>query len=162
MDNNSTAATPVNVVGGSGSGGAVEVEITAPLPLPIFIDAISLPVPVTTTPAFPNKRQIIGGAFPAEQVVVSAVACELQTLTGYNSDSDTETELFVQLHEAGAVPLAPGAIPLVIIPVKGRQTFSLSQNLEFPELVLAISTTEFTFTGAGDVMVYQATFGIAP
>jgi hypothetical protein len=148
MDNNSTAATPVNIMG-SDPGSPVAVTIDGPLPLPV------------TSTDFSEKHQVLGGAVPVVQVVVSTEPCELRTLTGYNSNADTTLELYVQLHEAGAA-IAPGAVPAVVIPVKGRQTFSLSQDLEFAHLVLAISTTEFTFTAAAASMVYQVTYGIVP
>lgn len=146
MDNNSRAATPVNVEGFT-PGAALDVTITAPLPLPVVIIA-PLPLPVVLSPSgFPVKRQSPLSAVLVTQAVISAVPCELAIVAGYNSDPTATDLLYVQLHDASAA-IAPGTVPEVVIPVYGGKTpYSYGLELDFAiGLVIALSTTELTFT----------------
>lgn len=144
MANKDVVATPVNLMGSD--------PALAPIPV--------TPVP---SPAFPVQAEQYGGD-PKVNSVISGAPCQLKTLTGYNSDPNATNLLFVQLHELIAIPIAPGAVPKVVIPVYGGKTpFSLAQALTFsPGLTIGISTTEWTFTAASAFLCWQCTFGRGP
>lgn len=138
MDNNAQTATPVNLIAYEGTD----------------------PIPVTATPDFPVIHQRLSGGVLQVQMLISAVACELDCVAGYNSDPTPGNLLYVQLHNAIGV-IAPGAVPAVVIPVYGGKTpYSLAMNLRFPTgLVLALSTTELTFTAAASPwLAYSVTY----
>ena len=118
------------------------------------------PLHVTTLEKqFSRPTQTFGGT-PKFESTICAETCQLTTLTGYINDPVGAAQLYVQLHDLGATPIAAGAVPKVVIPVKGVQLFSLTQGLTFNSgLVIGLSTTEWTFTAATAIMCYQCTFG---
>ena len=117
------------------------------------------PVHVTTLDkGYSRPSQTFGGTPKFESLIV-AEACQLSVLTGYINDPIGATQLYVQLHELTTTPIPAGNVPKVVIPVKGVQLFSLTQNLAFNALAIGLSTTEWTFTAATAIMCYQCTFG---
>jgi len=144
MNNNSPVATPVNLAG---------VD-------PTFTGA--LPVVIVGSPIFSAPHDQYGGD-PKVQSVIAGAPCMLDTLTGYNSDPSS-AQLYVQLHEIDQLPIPPGNVPKVVIPVKGGKTpYSLSQKLTFsPGLAIGISTDEWTFVAAPAFLCWQCTYWTAP
>jgi hypothetical protein len=85
-------------------------------------------------------QEYIGNPFQAKKVIQVA---------GYNADP--VNDLFVQIHEENFFPILNGAVPVVVIPVpKGFSTFSYGLTVSVTDplnfLIVAISTTELTFT----------------
>lgn len=141
MDNNSKAATPVNLEAYEGTD----------------------PIPVTDAPPdLPVTHQRLSGGVLVTQAVIAAVPCELEAVVGYNSDPTVSDLLYVQLHNA-AVAIAPGAVPAVVIPVGGTLPYSLAMELRFSAgIVIALSTTELTFTApASPWLAYSAIYRAA-
>jgi hypothetical protein len=165
VDNNSKAATPVNLEGvGPGFPGLpVDATIVAPLPLPVLL-ASPLPVPVQIQGVpYGVKRQAGTGGLVQTQQLVSIVPCELNVCAGYNRDPSSATQLWVQLHDAAALVL-PGALPAVTFPVYGGNTpFSYAVDWAFAVgLVVAISTSELAFAApAGNYLGFSATYRTA-
>ena len=155
MENNSQLATPVNIQGTGPGGTPIEVAIE-PLPLPVEISS-----------QFSVRSQGASGGSPAlvDGVVLSAFPCELRSLTGYCSDPNPAAQYWLQLHDAAAAPLAPGANPLVIVPLRGGyQAFSYVQPIRtFDGLVLALSVSEYVFAPAASPwLLYTVIVGLEP
>lgn len=141
MDNNSKAATPVNLLAYLGSD-----------PIPVII----------TDSGFPISHQASGEGTLVTQAVIAAVPCELAEVAGYNSDPAVALLHYVQLHDAAAA-IAPGAVPLAWFPVYGKATYSLAMQLRFAAgIVIALSTTEDVFTApASDLLGYFCVYRTA-
>lgn len=111
----------------------------------------STPIPVTVEPNDPPHQSGSGGALVA-QAQARATPCTLKVVAGYNADSVLR---YVQLHNK-ATALVLGDVPVMIIPVAGGRTaFSLEMELVFSiGFSIGISTTELTYTSAGNVLSY--------
>jgi hypothetical protein len=115
-------------------------QIIAPLPLPVVLrDSTTYTVIVRAK----------SGAALVSQATLFANDCLLDVVGGYNSDPTASDLLYVQLHDAAAA-IAPGAVPAVVIPVYGGKTpYSFAiETIFLNGLVIALSTTELTFTAA--------------
>lgn len=166
MLNNSQLATPVNLQGTGPGGTPVQVEITDPLPLPV---SIVLPTTLTVwTDTFVVESQGGTGGSPGlvgGQVLSGVGPVKLRSLTGYCSDPTEAAQYWVQLHDAAAAPLALGANPKIIVPLRGGyQAFSFVQGVRFDNgIVVALSTTEATFTAAATPwLIWYGIIGLEP
>lgn len=141
MDNNSKAATPVNLIAYLGSD-----------PIPVII----------TDSGFPVSHQATSEGTLVTQAVISAVPCELADVAGFNGDPAVAIAHFVQLHDAAAA-IAPGDTPLAVFPVYGMATYSMGVNLRFAAgIVIALSTTADVFTApASDLLGYFCVYRTA-
>jgi hypothetical protein len=124
------------------------------------------PVPVTIivggTPAFdgPYIRNGFNGVLVTQAEIANdpnPILC--QGVAGYVADANPANLYFVQLHDLG-VPVSPGDIPKVVIPVYGGySTFSYAIETEFNNggWQIALSTTQLTFTApASDMLAWYA------
>lgn len=116
---------------------------------PPVVRIAPVPLDVVIVPGQPYdvERKARTANVLVTQAVVSAVPCALDQIFGYNSDPGAGI-LYVQLHDK-AVAVVLGDAPFVIIPVPsgGKVPYSLAAETIFAVgLVVAISTTELTFT----------------
>lgn len=104
---------------------------------------------------FQGQHQAASEGVLLDKDIVCPTPCELQCVVGYNAGSGM---LYVQLHDkAGA--LSNGDVPEIIIPVPGGRTpFSCAMPYVFTlGMNIGISTTELTYTSAGNLLSYAAT-----
>jgi hypothetical protein len=108
------------------------------------------------TPAIPSapSHQAWSAGVLVDQAQVYTAACKLDVISGYNANA---SQLFVQLHDKDTA-LVLGDVPKVVIPVPGnRASFSLAAAFAFATgLSVGISSTELTFTSAGNFLSYEA------
>lgn len=104
---------------------------------------------------FQGQHQAASEGALLDKDVVCPTPCELQCVVGVNAGSGT---LWVQLHDK-ATPLANGDVPEFSIPVPGvNGSFSLAMPYVFTlGMCIGISTTQLTYTSAGNVLSYAAT-----
>lgn len=156
VENNSQLATPVNLQGTGPGGTPVQVTLDGPLPVPVAVDTFT----VESQGGTGGSPALVGG-----QVLSGVGPVKLRSLTGYCSDPDEDAQYFVQLHDAAAAPLAPGANPLIVIPLRGGfQVFSIVQGVRFTDgIVVALSTTAGVFTAAASPwLIYYGIVGLEP
>lgn len=103
---------------------------------------------------FAGQHQAASEGGLLDKDIVCPTPCELQCLIGYNASSGT---LYVQLFDKATAP-SNGDVPEMIIPVPGgRTTFSLSMPYVFTlGCGIGISSTELTYTSAGNYLSYAA------
>ena len=87
--------------------------------------------------------------------LVCPTPCELECVVGYNAGASM---FYVQLFDQITAPVTSD-VPEIIIPVPGGRTpFSLAISYVFTKgCAIGISTTELTYTSAGNVLSYAAT-----
>lgn len=94
---------------------------------------------------------------PVTQDLIFDLDCRLEIIGGYNGDPVSTNLLYLQLHDSNAA-IAPGHAPVVVLPVYGGSVYSYGIEQHFANgLVVALSTTEYTFTApAADYLNYAA------
>jgi hypothetical protein len=168
MENNSKAATPVNI-----EGVAPDLSLPVTIVADAGIDGPELPIgfgigthlslPVTTGD-YPTRGQLLSGAVVLrDQEVVFPGACELEVVAGYNSEPTATQLLWVQLFDSALLVL-PGEPALVTIPVYGGKTpFSFALPVKFATgLVIAISADEASYADAGTWLSFTAIYRFGP
>ncbi len=97
-----------------------------------------------------------GARSVADQIVVSAVPCTINDLIFYHRNAASR---FFQIHDASAL-LSGGEVPLYQIQVDAQPVL-LSYTTQTPlavGLVIAVSTTEDTFTADGTILSLTGNF----
>lgn len=140
-------------IGKLGANSGVNIGSVDVLSLPSLPAGTNVIGHVIEDPSLPPHQAGSGGALVA-QAQAYAAPCTLRVIVGYNADT---VQRFVQLHNK-ATALAPGDVPLMIIPVPAdRAAFSLAMELVFSAgLSIGISSTELTYTSAGSFLSYEA------
>lgn len=103
---------------------------------------------------FTGQHQSASEGALLDKDIVCPSPCELQVAFGYNAGAST---FYVQFFDKATAP-APGDVPEFIVPVAGgRGTFSVAAPYVFTlGCAIGISSTELTYTSAGNVLSYAA------
>lgn len=88
-----------------------------------------------------------------KQASLAVGSCTLNQLVGFQTNAALR---YVQLHDVGGVTVGAGTVPLITLPVPGASTlFSFAFTWKFQKgLVIALSSTAFTFTADGSAELW--------
>lgn len=104
---------------------------------------------------FQGQHQAASEGVLLDNDIVCPTPCELQCAVAVNTGAGA---LWIQLHDKTSA-LVLGDVPEVsVLTPGGMGTYSLAMPYVFTKgMVIGISTTQLTFTSAGNVLSYAAT-----